>query len=111
MALPDEADFAVTEVAERGVGELGDVLRSKEDAAGSRAVEAAEKVQQSRFAGAGFADDRDAFPLLNFELQVLKNDDFRLARRIALGQTFGSDCTVLRRPRHSSFRLARWVVE
>lgn len=110
VALPDEADLAITEVAERGVGELGDVLRSEEDAAGGGAVETAEQVQEGRFTGAGFADDRDSFPLLYFQMQILKNDDFRLAGRIALGQTFGSDCTVLRRPRHSSFRLARWVV-
>lgn len=85
MALPDEADLAIAEVAERGVGELGDVLGSEEDAAGGGAVETAEQVQEGGLPGAGFANDRDSFPLLNFELQVLKNDDFRLAGRIALG--------------------------
>lgn len=110
VALPDEADFAIAEVAEGGVGELGDVLGSEEDAAGCGTVKAAEEVEESGFAGAGFADDRDSLALGDFELEVLEDDDFRLAGRVALGQIFGSDCADLRRPRHSSSRLARRVM-
>ena len=91
MALPDEADRAVAEMGQVGVGELGDVCGSIVDGAAGGGVESPQQVQQSGFPGARFARQGHAFARFDRELQVAEDRQLRFAGAVDLGQIFGAN--------------------
>src|ERR1700688_412462 len=71
--LEDEAYFFRTITNQLTFGALGKVNIIDDDAAGSESVQAAENIDQSGFAGTGWAHERDPFAGIDGEADVIES--------------------------------------
>ena len=81
--LEDEAEFLVTQVGALVAVEAGDIDAIEQVAAGSGAVEAAQRVHEGGLAGAGRAHDGDEFAGVHFEADAADGVDLEFA--VAVG--------------------------
>ena len=91
LNLPDEADVGVAEVGELIGVELGEVLLVEEDLAGSGVVESAEEMEEGGLAGAGSADQGDAFAGRDGEGEVAEDGEGSGGGLIGLSERDGFD--------------------
>src|SRR5690606_21891519 len=95
--LEDEPDGAVAVLAERPIVERPQVAAFDAHRAGVIAIEAADRVQQRRLAGARTPDDRDEFALGDREVDPAEHLERGAPRAVALPQAAEFD----HRPDHS----------
>ncbi len=76
VGLEDVPDFVAAEIRELLGCELGDVDLVDEDAAGGRAVEGADHVEESGFAGAGWAHHGDELAGVNLDVDAAERLGF-----------------------------------
>ena len=91
MELEHEADVAIAEGDEIGVGHLGDAVIADVDGAGIRAIQAAQQMQQRALADAGGAHDRDHLAALHREREIAQHLQATVGDRVGLGDAGGSD--------------------
>ena len=72
--MEDDADAVATQFDEVFLGEFGHISAFKKYLSSRRVVEAAQKVQQGRLAGAGTAYKGDELSMVDVEGQLLDRD-------------------------------------
>ncbi len=79
MKLPDVADLTVAEFGRVILGECIDLQPSAMDGARGWTVQGSQNVQQSAFAGARLAHEREHGAFFHLERQILKEHEFGFA--------------------------------
>ena len=88
--LEDEADLALAHAGAFRVGERGQVVAVEHHAAAIGTREPAQKIEESRLAAAGRADDADELALLHAEGNTAQRLDLNFAHVVGLAQVFAS---------------------
>jgi len=89
--LEDEADAGAAHLGALGVGERGEVRAVDGDGAGGRAGEAAEDVEEGRFARARGTDDRHKLARIDGKAYVTQRLNLKFAGAIGFTEVLGED--------------------
>ncbi len=76
VALEDETEIVAAQFGQRLIVQVTGFLAVDLVATGGGVIEATEDVHQRRFTGAGSADDRDHFPGMDRQIDVVQREKF-----------------------------------
>ena len=82
--LENEADFAAAEFGARGVAQLREIIAVDQDFAARRLRQAADDIEEGRFAAARRAHDSHGFSGQDFEIHAAQGWHFHFARAVKL---------------------------
>ena len=89
--LENESDAAIADFRQLVARDSGNGLAAQLIFAGRRRVEAADKIHERRFAGAGRTDNGHHLAFVNLEVDALEGLDFHLAGVVSLADVFHPD--------------------
>ncbi len=84
MNLPDKPQLPVTELSEFRRPELTNVMMSEVYRTARRRVQTAQKMQQCALPRAGLADQSEPLPLRDFQIELIKDHQVRIAGAVPL---------------------------
>lgn len=96
MVLEDEPDMFIPEFCLLILGKLIGVLADDLDRSGGRGIEDPEDLEQGRFPGAAWTDDREILSSVHFEGELIQHDDLIGSSRVGFAQILNDEILHLR---------------